>query len=86
MRSGWIKEGQFPRCEIAPLKEQRVEGRRAKDVKYRGPFHKMWALSIKQGGNTHCHVITGPSEGASHGSDQFAGNTKVAKFDNPFTG
>ena len=88
MRSGWIKEvqGQFPRYEIIPLKEQRVEGRRGKDVKHRGPFHKRWVSSIREGGNTHGHVIAGPSEGTSHRSDQFTGHTKVAKFDDPFTG
>jgi hypothetical protein len=64
-----------------PPKEQRVEGRREKNVKKRRQF-----LSNRQSGITHGHVVAGAGESTGHRSDQFTGHPEVAKFDNPFTG
>jgi len=75
-----------PGYERVPLKERGSKGRRAQDVRRRGTFHKWRALSIKRGGNTHCHVITSPCEGTGHRSDQLSRHPEIAKFDNSFTG
>jgi len=88
MRSGWIKKptGQFLDMKGCPSRNSGSKGRRTQDVRRRRIFHKSRVLSIKRGGNTHCHVIPSPSEGTGHRSDQLSRHPEIAKFDNPFTG
>jgi len=90
MRSGWIKKkkvtGQFLNIKERPSKNNGSKGRRAQDVKRCRPFHKRRSLSMRQGGNTHGHVVASTSEGTGHRSDQFTRHSEIAKFDNSFTG
>ena len=88
MRSGWIKKstGQFLDMKGCSSRNNGSKGRRTQDVRCRRTFHKRRNLSIKQGGNTHCHVIASTGEGTGHRSDQLSRHPEIAKFDNSFTG